>query len=449
MESQEVTSPTRFVTIPPSMHNFNVSYTVTAAAVIDGENVPYAGNTITVLSPIVPKIKLTGSSCNVTLTSLSTSISSTVGTNAISYTFRARLTSDNGPTPTYYTVTSPSRFVNLASFVGLVPQFGTSYTIDVQYTFLDIAALNAPTLSGYGDACTVTTPSIPLIRLASPTCGTTVSRTANIAAASAFSAIEYQFRIRLTSDNGATPMYYTTVPSASRFSNLASFQGLTVQFSTSYSVSVQYKLVNNGTELWSGYGSDCTLNTQLFPTTEVTPSLCGLPTTTLTQSLTIVPVSGATIYRVTLFEQVDENLVQVGTPINRTVANFTLSMFTGATVNKNYVVTVSVQLGGEFGPEGRGCDISTFVARRAQVAFGAIAYPNPFASGFNLDVTTSVDSTPIAIKVYDMVGRLIEQHTAQVNELETMTIGDRYPSGVYNVTVTQGEETRTVRVVKR
>jgi hypothetical protein len=244
-------------------------------------------------------------------------------------------------------------------------------------------------------------------------------------------------------------MYYYTVPSVSRFSNLASFQGLTVQFSTSYSVSVQYKLVNNGTELWSGYGSDCVLNTQLFPTTEVTPSLCGLPTTALTQSLTIVPVSGATIYRVSLFEQVDENLVQVGTPINRTVANFTLSMFTGATVNKNYVVTVSVQLGGVFGPEGRGCDISTFVARRAQVAFGAIAYPNPFASGFNLDVTTSVDSTPIAIKVYDMVGRLIEQHTAQVNELETMTIGDRYPSGVYNVTVTQGEETRTVRVVKR
>jgi hypothetical protein len=27
--------------------------------------------------------------------------------------------------------------------------------------------------------------------------------------------------------------------------------------------------------------------------------------------------------------------------------------------------------------------------------------------------------------------------------------GDRYPSGVYNVIVTQGEETRTVRVVKQ
>jgi hypothetical protein len=190
------------------------------------------------------------------------------------------------------------------------------------------------------------------------------------------------------------------------------------------------------------------LNTQLFPTTEVTPALCGLPTTALTQSLTIVPVSGVTIYRVSLFEQVDENLVQVGTPINRTVANFTLSMFTGATVNKNYVVTVSVQLGGVFGPEGRGCDISTFVARRAQVAFGATAYPNPFANNFMIDVTTSTKEN-INIKVYDMVGRLIEQRNANTNELETTTIGDSYPSGVYNVTVTQGEEVRTLRVVKR
>ncbi|MEM0543480.1 GEVED domain-containing protein, partial [Flavobacterium sp. j3] len=59
LESQEVTSPTRFITIPLSMRNFNISYSVTAAAVIDGENVPYAGNTITVLSPIVPLVKLT------------------------------------------------------------------------------------------------------------------------------------------------------------------------------------------------------------------------------------------------------------------------------------------------------------------------------------------------------------------------------------------------------
>ena len=448
LESQEVTSPTRFVTIPVSMRNFNASYTVRAAAVINGENVPYAGNTITVLSPVVGLVKLTPANCGSTLNSISTNISSIIGLNAISYTFRARLTSDNGPTPTYYTVTSPSRFVTLNSFVGLVPQFGTSYTIDVQYTFLDITASNTPTLSGYGDACTVTTPSIPLIRLSSPTCGTTVSRTATIAAAPAFSALEYQFRIRLTSDNGPTPVYNFTNPSTSRFSTLASFQGLTVQFSASYTLSVQYKLLINGLEVWSGYGDDCILNTPLFPSTEVTPALCGLPTATLTQSLTIVPVQSTTIYRVSLFEQVAENLVLVGT-IDRTQPNFTLSMFSGAAVNKNYVVSVSIQLNGQFGPDGRGCDISTLVARTARLPFGATAYPNPFASGFNIDVTTSVDSTPIDIKVYDMIGRLVEQQVANVNELETTTIGECYPSGVYNVIVTQGEETKTVRVVKR
>ncbi|MBM6497812.1 hypothetical protein H9X54_000540, partial [Flavobacterium macrobrachii] len=61
--SQEVASPTRFVTIPQNMRNYNISYTVTAAAVIDGENVPYAGNTITVFSPVISLVKLAPASC--------------------------------------------------------------------------------------------------------------------------------------------------------------------------------------------------------------------------------------------------------------------------------------------------------------------------------------------------------------------------------------------------
>jgi hypothetical protein len=65
-----------------------------------------------------------------------------------------------------------------------------------------------------------------------------------------------------------------------------------------------------------------------------------------------------------------------------------------------------------------------------------------------IDVTTSTKEN-INIKVYDMVGRLIEQRNANTNELETTTIGDSYPSGVYNVTVTQGEEVKTLRVIKR
>ena len=53
------------------------------------------------------------------------------------------------------------------------------------------------------------------------------------------------------------------------------------------------------------------------------------------------------------------------------------------------------------------------------------------------------------ITVYDMLGRLVEQQQANVTELETTTIGSNYPSGVYNVIITQADETRAVRVVKR
>ena len=445
--SQEVASPTRFVTIPQNMRNYNVSYTVTAAAVIDGENVPYAGNTITVFSPVISLVKLAPTSCGVTLASLTSNIASTVGLNAISYTFRARLTSDNGPTPQYYYVQSPSRFVSMNSFIGLTPQYSTSYTVDVQFEFIDVIS-NTAVQSGYGETCTVVTPSIPLIGLSSPTCGTTVSSLgATISASPALFAQQYEFRIRLTSDNGTEPTYYYTVPSASRFSSLSAFQGVTLQYSTSYTVSVRYMIMNGTTPVWSNFGPACAVTTPSFPVTEITPSLCGLSTTGLDQTLTIVPYPGFPTYRVTLFEQVGEDLIPVGS-INRTVANFKLNMFTAATVNKNYSVSVAIQLGGVFGPDGKACDLSTMVARLAKVPFAVVAYPNPYSSAFQLDVNTS-ETAGIDITVYDMVGRLVEQRSVTVNEIETVAIGERYPSGVYNVVVTQGEQTKTLRVVKR
>jgi len=51
--------------------------------------------------------------------------------------------------------------------------------------------------------------------------------------------------------------------------------------------------------------------------------------------------------------------------------------------------------------------------------------------------------------VYDMIGRLVEQREVRVSDLETTTIGNRYPSGVYNVVVSQEDNVQTVRVVKR
>ena len=48
-----------------------------------------------------------------------------------------------------------------------------------------------------------------------------------------------------------------------------------------------------------------------------------------------------------------------------------------------------------------------------------------------------------------MIGKLIETREVRLSEASGLQVGDRYPSGVYNVVVTQGEQTKTVRVIKK
>ncbi|ESU24531.1 hypothetical protein FEDK69T_09800 [Flavobacterium enshiense DK69] len=81
-------------------------------------------------------------------------------------------------------------------------------------------------------------------------------------------------------------------------------------------------------------------------------------------------------------------------------------------------------------------------------AFKIIAYPNPFKDGFKLEVNT-LSQDMLEIKVYDMLGKLIEQNEMNPNKLTTQRIGKDYPLGIYNVVVNQGKEMKTFRVIKR
>jgi hypothetical protein len=53
------------------------------------------------------------------------------------------------------------------------------------------------------------------------------------------------------------------------------------------------------------------------------------------------------------------------------------------------------------------------------------------------------------VKVYDMTGRMLEHKEVPVTEMQTLQVGERYPAGVYNVIVTQGDQAKTLRVIKR
>lgn len=348
----DIIQTSRFVTIPAAIHLYGATYTIRASAVINDEVVPFAGNIITVSGPTVQLITLNTSSCGATLPTLTSTLTANPGLNATGYTFRIRL-NDANPTPSYGFLQSSTRFVGANTFTSFPLQYGASYKVSVQFTFND-PVTSLPVQSGYGAECTVNTPSIPLIGLASPTCGSQVnSLRASIASAAAPYATGYQFRIRLFADNGPTPTYYYSLPASGRFSSFTAFQGITIASNTEYSISVQYSILNNSATVWSGYGAECKITT-------------------------------------------------------------------AAAASKTEI----------------------------SVPFKAIAYPNPFANNFMLDVKSTSDAS-VNLKVYDMLGRLIEQSDVRISDMENMTIGDQYPSGIYNVVVSQEDSVQMVRVIKR
>ena len=44
---------------------------------------------------------------------------------------------------------------------------------------------------------------------------------------------------------------------------------------------------------------------------------------------------------------------------------------------------------------------------------------------------------------------LVEDRNVDVDSINAIEVGSRFPSGVYNVIVSQGNEIKTLRVVKR
>lgn len=80
-------------------------------------------------------------------------------------------------------------------------------------------------------------------------------------------------------------------------------------------------------------------------------------------------------------------------------------------------------------------------------SFEVISSPNPFKDSFKLNITTSSEES-ITIKVYDMLGKLIEDSNIEASQLESLEIGSKLATGIYNVVVKQGINEKTVRVIK-
>jgi hypothetical protein len=90
--------------------------------------------------------------------------------------------------------------------------------------------------------------------------------------------------------------------------------------------------------------------------------------------------------------------------------------------------------------------VITKVETNVSSPMSVIVYPNPTAKSFNLVIKTASLIQSATAKVYDIQGRAIK--TIEVLTNKAVNFGNHLKAGVYFVEVKEGENTKTVRVVK-
>jgi len=386
---------------------------------------------------------LQGATCGATVGGLTVTINANVVAAAQGYRFRIT-TVDSVTNVAIGTPTVVERPVNnfaLSNVAGIT--YNSRYQIEVA-----IRANNV--WQAYGATCYVNTPN-PVSTIGAQ-CGTTLTSLNQWINATAVANVT-AYRFRVTQLDGAlqpvgTPQL-TTQP-LNKF-NMTQLAG--ILYATTYRVEVALR---NTDGVYLDYNAPCNITTPNYPVTQLVTNQCSsyfVPNTTTYINADIV--NGATQYRFRLFNGIGYDATYTNTS-NR---NFTLSNFTGP-LSGTYSVQVAVKMPNEasFGPYGSTCSIvynapskaaiDEVSASATTISFESVAYPNPFANGFKLNIQSNSDEN-IHVLVYDMLGKLVEDRNVTASDVETLNIGNNYNSGVYNVIVSQGENLKTLRVIKR
>jgi hypothetical protein len=382
----------------------------------------------------VPKVTvIQGAQCNTTLAAIDTQITANLVAGAQGY--RWRITTMNGLNAGQIqeldTALRAMKLTQLPSYA-----FATQYKVEVAVYY---AGFLQPFTAS---TCTVTTPS-PTTTLT--VCGQSLTTMSNPIYANLVPfAIGYRFRI-------TDPINATNTQVIER--NVREFRmnlitAFVVQYGKLYNVEVSVK---NTDGVWLPYGSTCTVTTPSFPTTSLQDSQC---------DNFMVPNNATQIYANSYPGAIAYVFLLSGggllSPIEvtKTVRTFALTDFAGQlTPGATYNVKVRLifNLTDPIGPYGKTCSITVPGLARTIASgdvFNAVAHPNPFNDFFNIEMTTSIGDE-INIRVYDMTGRLLENQNVIASKADSVTVGGNFPSGIYNVVVSQGDEVKTLRVIKR
>ena len=77
-----------------------------------------------------------------------------------------------------------------------------------------------------------------------------------------------------------------------------------------------------------------------------------------------------------------------------------------------------------------------------------IVAPNPFENAFEIAINTPTKEN-VSIRIYDLLGKLVESFDIAYSELNNLKIGQNYLSGFYQVKISQGEFFYSSRLIKK
>ncbi|MFT3793878.1 MopE-related protein [Flavobacterium sp.] len=370
--------------------------------------------------------------CNTTLTAIGSlvGIQTVGGHNITGYRIRitngAQVQTIDKIVP-HFTIT---QFPNYA--------YATTYDVDIQLQ------RNGIWLGYYGPVCQISTPAIlqegGAASISPSQCGITLPSISTLIATSSIAGVTgYRFRVT----NLTNPQDPDVVQTLDRAQNWFRLQMLAhYNYGTTYRIEVAVKTTGN----YGGYGSPCEI------TSPPPPSLlsCGATIASGTTAVAATSVSGASQYRFQISRQSDN----ATTTMDRNTNYFIFNSIPPAAFSPGvlYNVRVAVMTNGSWSPYGDICEVTspgTPAAKTSQDISAAIKVsvsPNPFVADFGIGIT-SESPMPMQVKIYDMLGRLMETQTA--NSKDEIRMGGQYPSGVYNLIVTQGGAVKTMRIVKR
>jgi hypothetical protein len=427
--------------------NGPVTYTANAASTLGCTRGTAKSFTIATSGcPVTPTLSL--ASCGVVVSGLNATISSTFVSGAQGFRFRVTKVDMNTNAPLGSPMIIDRSVANFSLSSVLAVSYNSKYQVEVA------VKLNNAYQPFYGTPCFVTI-SNPVASIGSQ-CGSTLNLMNQWINCNVVASIgAYKFRVtQLNALGGTVGNAQEFVSSQARF-NMTQFVG--ALYNTDYRVEVSLR----NTDLsYMAYNAPCTIKTPAYPTDQVRDSQCNdyvVPNNSTNIFADIV--SGAVAYRFRVYLLDTSSTVVYDFSFDSSMNRFTLNNFPGLVAGTTYTVQVAVRMSGQtvFGPFSKECTIVTPGSSRTlnsetalEVAnvFEALAYPNPFDANFKLDVKTNSE-IDLEVRVYDMIGKLVEQRKVTASDIQTLEVGANYPSGVYNVIVSQGETTKTLRVIKR